>query len=58
MSSLGILPGILGLAENNQSKINSVPVVYTAGLHDSESGESHVVPNKPAAGYIVLIMLQ
>jgi hypothetical protein len=57
MSSLGILPAMLGLAENNQSKINSVPVVYTAGLHDSKSGESYSVPNKPAAGCIVLIML-
>jgi hypothetical protein len=54
MSSIGILPGMLGVAENNQSTINSVPVVYTTGLHDSKSGESHAVTNKPTAGCIVL----
>jgi hypothetical protein len=48
---------MLGVAEKTHTKISSVPVVYTAGLHDSESGEGHIVPNKKEADCILLIML-
>jgi hypothetical protein len=46
---------VLGVAEKNHRTISSVPVVYTAGLHDSESGEDHIVPNKTEAKCILLI---
>ena len=45
-----------GVAEEKHRTISSVPVVYTAGLHDSESGEGHIVPNKTEADCILLIM--
>ena len=47
---------MLGEAENNHRIISSVPVVYTAGLHVSESGEGHIVANKREADCILLIM--
>jgi len=37
---------MFGVAEKNHRAISSVPVVYTAGLHDSESGEGHIVQKK------------
>ena len=47
---------MLGVTEKNHRAICSVLVVYTAGLHDSESGEGHIVPNKRKADCILLIM--
>jgi len=46
---------MLGVAEKNNRVISSVPVVYTAGLHDSERSEGHIVPNKREADCILLI---
>jgi hypothetical protein len=47
---------MLGVAEKNNRTISSLPAVYTESLHDSESGEGHIVPNKTEADCILLVM--